>query len=73
MLRRTIAAATVAAALAIGPAAAQKSKDTLRIGFHDPISGVDLVYDPKGETAFTANAVFDTLITYNEKTLKFGQ
>lgn len=39
------------------PAAAQKSKDTLRMGFYDPIPGVDLVYDPRAETSLTARAV----------------
>ena len=65
MTNRT-ATAAVAALMVAAPALAQKSKDTLRIGFYDPIPGVDLVYDPKGETALTARAVFDTLITYNE-------
>ena len=66
------AIAIVAAVLvAAAPALAQKSRDTLRIGFYDPIPGVDLVYDPKGETSFTAGAVFDTLIAYNERTRKF--
>ena len=67
---RAIAIAA-AAALAAAPALAQKSKDTLRVGFYDPIPGVDLVYDPKGETSLTARAVFDTLIAYNERTRKF--
>ena len=66
-----VIALTAAMAVAAAPAAAQKSKDTLRIGFYDPIPGVDLVYDPKGETALTARAVFDTLIAYNERTGKF--
>ncbi len=66
-----VIALTAALAVAAGPALAQKSKDTLRIGFYDPIPGVDLVYDPKGETALTARAVFDTLIAYNERTGKF--
>ncbi len=60
-----------AAAIAAAPAFAQKAKDTLRVGFYDPIPGVDLVYDPKGETSFTARAVFDTLISYNERTREF--
>ena len=63
-----IAAAVLVAA---APALAQKAKNTLRVGFYDPIPGVDLVYDPKGETAFTARAVFDTLISYNERTKTF--
>ena len=66
MTSRIVVAAAAAGLMAAAPALAQKSKDTLRIGFYDPIPGVDLVYDPKGETAFTAHAVFDTLITYNE-------
>ena len=70
-MSRWLATAALAAILGIGPALAQKSKDTLRVGFYDPISGVDLVHDPKGETAFTARAVFDTLISYNERTLAF--
>ena len=72
MSRKPLAAAAAAAAiLAAAPAAAQKSADTLRVGFYDPIPGVDLIYDPKGETSFTARAVFDTLISYNEKTKEF--
>ena len=67
---RTISVA-VAVLIATTPAIAQKSKDTLRIGFYDPIPGVDLVYDPKGETSLTARAVFDTLISYNERTGQF--
>ena len=64
-------AAAAAAVMIAAPAAAQKSKDTLRVGFYDPIAGVDLIYDPKGETSFTARAVFDTLISYNEETREF--
>ena len=73
MARKLIAAisAAMAVALGAGPAMAQKSKDTLRIGFYDPISVVDIAYDPKGETAFTARAVYDTLISFNEGTGEF--
>lgn len=71
MLYRRASFIAAAALIAAAPAAAQKSKDTLRIGFYDPIPGVDLIYDPKGETALTARAVFDTIISYNEKTKKF--
>lgn len=52
-------------------AVAQKSADTLRVGFYDPIPGVDLIYDPKGETSFSSRAVMDTLISYNERTRRF--
>ena len=71
MLDLRVTAVAAAVLIAAGPALAQKSKDTLRIGFYDPIPGVDLVYDPKGETALTARAVFDTLIAYNERTKTF--
>ena len=64
-------AASTAIVAAAGPAAAQKSADTLRVGFYDPISVVDIAFDPKGETAFTARAVYDTLISFNEGTGKF--
>jgi peptide/nickel transport system substrate-binding protein len=52
-------------AASYGPAEAQKSKDTLRIGFHDTISTVDLNDDPKPETSFTSRAVFDPLIEFD--------
>lgn len=71
MSSKTVAALAAAALLAAAPAAAQKSKDTLRVGFYDPIPGVDMIYDPKGETTFTGRAVFDPLIMYNPDTRKF--
>ena len=63
-----IAAAVLAAA---APALAQKAKNTLRIGFYDPIPGLDLVYDPKGETALTARGVFHTLNFVADPKVKF--
>ena len=71
MSRYSITAIAAAAILAAAPAAAQKSKDTLRVAFYDPIPGVDIIYDPKGETAFTGHAVYDTLIRYNADTREF--
>ena len=68
---KILVAAATAAVLTGGPAPAQKSADTLRVGFYDPIPGVDLIYDPKTETTFTSRAVFDTLISYDEKTKEF--
>jgi peptide/nickel transport system substrate-binding protein len=68
MRRGRLTAAVVAGlatVIASGPADAQKSKDTLRIGFHDAISTVDLHDDPKPETSFTARAVFDPLIEFD--------
>ncbi len=71
MSRSRAIAIAAAVLVAAAPALGQKAKNTLRVGFYDPIPGVDLVYDPKGETAFTARAVFDTLIGYDERTKKF--
>lgn len=72
MARKFIAAVSVALAVTVvAPALAQKSADTLRVGFYDPISVVDIAFDPKGETAFTARAVYDTLISFNEQTGEF--
>jgi len=63
---------TLIASLAISANAfAQKSKDTLRIAFSDPISTVDLVYDPKPETAFTARIIFDGLVFFDDFTGEF--
>ncbi len=60
------ASLATAVALAVSPANAQKSKDTLRIGFQDPISTVDITYDPKPETGLMANMVFDTLLQFDK-------
>jgi peptide/nickel transport system substrate-binding protein len=48
-----------------GTAPAQKSKDTLRIGYQDPITTVDLVQDTKPETDLSGNGVFDSLVYYD--------
>jgi peptide/nickel transport system substrate-binding protein len=57
--------------LVASPAFAQKSKNTLRIGFYDPISIVDATYDPKPETGFLSRAVYDNLLAYDRKTGEF--
>ena len=57
--------------LAAGPVLAQKSKDTLRIGFYDPISIVDATHDPKPETGLLSRAVYDNLLAYDRKADKF--
>lgn len=54
-----------AAALAAAPAWAQKSKDTLRFAFSDPIAGIDIIHDPKGETGLHNWAVFDRLLEWD--------
>ncbi len=71
MSKKFLMAVAVSVSMLATPVIAQKSKDTLRIAFYDPIPGVDIIYDPKGETAFTGRAVYDTLITFNEKTREF--
>jgi len=69
-LRGTIAGMRViflsALALCAAPALAQKSANTLRIPFVDPIQVVSYYLDPKTETIFTSEAVYDNLIFYNE-------
>ena len=67
----TFALSIVAAGLITSPVMAQKSKDTLRIGFYDPISIVDATYDPKPETGFLSGAVYDNLLAYDRKSGEF--
>jgi peptide/nickel transport system substrate-binding protein len=64
LMARIVLAATAALAGA-APALAQKDKDTLRFGYQDPISTVEVVIDPKPETIMTNDAVFDGLIWYD--------
>ena len=60
------------AGLAIATSAvAQKSKNTVRIGYFDPISMVDAVYDPKPETGFATRAVYDNLVGFDRKSGEF--
>jgi peptide/nickel transport system substrate-binding protein len=62
-------------ALAVGllalPAAAQKSADTLRFAYQDPIQTADSVADPKPETSVTTLAVFDGLVWYDPMSREF--
>ncbi len=74
MLRRSLFTGTLlgtAMAVVAGPALAQKKDNTVRIAFFDPISMIDAVYDPKPETGFTTNAVYDRLMTYETAAGKF--
>ncbi len=66
-----IAAAAIAAVLAAAPAEAQKSKDTLCFTFQRDTKALDSILDAGIHTAFTQPAVFDTLMTYNERTQSF--
>lgn len=60
--------AIVAATLLCGAtgATAQKSQDTLRITLNDPIQGITYYLDPKTETIFTSEMVYDCLLAYDE-------
>lgn len=61
------AAIALSGVLLTAPAAqADKKSDSLRIAFHDPISMIDIIYDPKPETQFTSNLVFDTLLYFDD-------
>ena len=53
------------------PASAQKSKDTVRIAIDAPIQGVSYYLDSQSETVFQSEAIFDNLINFNEKSLRF--
>ncbi len=45
---------------------AQKSRDTLRTTMNDPIQGISYYLDPKTETIFTSEMVYDCLLAYDE-------
>ncbi len=64
-------AIAVAAGLISTSAFAQKSKNTVRIGFYDPISIVDATHDPKPETGFMSRVVYDNLLAYDRENNKF--
>ena len=66
-----LGASAMIAALAAAPASAQKAKDTLRLALDAPIQGISYYLDPKPETVFETEAVFDNLIVFNEKEFKF--
>ena len=71
---RTIARASIlggVAALCASAASAQKAKDTIRIAIDAPIQGVSYYLDSQSETVFQSEAIFDNLIIFNEKSLKF--
>ncbi len=58
------AVAAIAFACA-APASAQKAKDTLRIGVHQPISVIDAIFDPQPQTNLMDRVVFDSLVAYD--------
>ena len=53
------------------PASAQKSKDTLRVGFYQPVRLVDSYFQPGPEASLVTRMVFDFLITYDPTNRKY--
>jgi ABC-type transport system substrate-binding protein len=70
MLIGTALGLVAVAALAVQPAEAQKSKNTLRTALASPIKGVTYYLDPKPDTAMEQGAVYDGLVWYNGETKK---
>lgn len=66
------ATAMIATAFVTTSVSAQKAKDTVRLGLTAPIQTLSYYLDPKPETVFESEAVYDNLIIYDEKNLKFG-
>jgi hypothetical protein len=64
---RFATAFAAAAALCAVPALAQKSADTLRSVYADPISTTLAYDDHKPETEMTSEAVFDNLVCYDRR------
>jgi peptide/nickel transport system substrate-binding protein len=60
-----ILALGLAAGAAASDAAAQKSQDTLRLTATDQIGTISYYFDPKPDTVFESEAVFDGLVSYN--------
>ena len=58
-------AVAVSVSWAVPSAHAQKSKDTLRVGFYQPVRMVDSFYDPGPEPTVAARVVFDTFVNYD--------
>jgi len=67
-LKSMLWSAVAAAALAVAPAYAQKSKDTISIPMIEPIPGVDDYLHGNPENEFYSIAVFDRLISFDEQT-----
>jgi len=47
-------------------ALAQKSKNKVRMGYYDPVSVIDQVYDPKLEPGALGRSVFDPMVLYDQ-------
>lgn len=66
----TLAVAAASIAVTAGPAAAQKSKDNVRIAFFQPVRVIDGIFDPRPEGGLLSRVVFDHLIGFDATTRK---
>ena len=66
-----IAAAGLAVTAFFEPAAAQKSKDTLRVAVNEPLKSLSPYYFPAREAGFFTRQVFQTLIDLDQRKNKF--
>jgi peptide/nickel transport system substrate-binding protein len=64
-------AASVALLVLGGAAEAQKSKDTLRIAFDQPIRLIDAIHNPNPEANVIDRAVMSTLVAYDPETRSY--
>jgi peptide/nickel transport system substrate-binding protein len=64
---RVLALCALGLAVVAGPALAQKSADTVRVGLLDPLRVVDSLYDPKQETSFVVGSVYDNTVRYDDR------
>lgn len=70
-MRRLSIFALAAIAAAAAPAAAQKSKDTLRLAINDPFSIVSSYCVPLDEVGYFTRGIYSSLISYDEYGQKF--
>ncbi len=59
---------TLALMLPVTSTLAQKSKDTVRIGIHQPVSSIDGIFDPSPQTSMMARMTLDTLVFFDPVT-----
>ena len=62
--RLILLASCAAVALAV-PALAQKAKDIVRIGIHQPVSTIDMIFDPSPQTSLMGRMVLDMLVNFD--------
>src|SRR4051812_33405407 len=60
-----LSALALVCVLAAAPAVAQKAKDTIRVGFYEPVRIVDSFYEPGPEATVASRMVFDNLVTFD--------